>query len=322
MRKIIILFAFCVIIPAIGYTQYYLDYGLKLGMANYVGDIGGLQGTARPWLLDMKLKETRWNPGAYVRYKIRDPFSLEADFDYLRIEGADSLSTNPARRARNLNFRNDILDLSFKGVYTFYENPDLGNTYRYQNSFSAYAFLGISIFYTNPYGYGDPVAANGQPLAGPDSYHGLGWYSLRPLKTEGVSYSSIQPGIPVGAGFNFTLSKTYRIGFEISWTETFTDYLDDVSNTYPTAAQQASMSPQALYFSNRTSTALAESEGIDPNNYGPGEKRGDPKNHDSFITADVTLGYVIRGRSNFYRSHYGGLFSKGKYRIRRRRAKF
>jgi len=311
MRKIIILLTFIVIIPAAGYSQYYWDYGLKLGMSNYVGDIGGLAGTARPWLLDMKLQETRWNPGAYVRFKIRDPFSIEADFDYLRIQGADSLSTNPARRERNLNFRNDILDLSFKGLYTFYENPDLGNTYRYQNSFSAYAFLGISIFYTNPEGYGDPPGGSGP-----------GWYSLRPLKTEGVSYSPIQPGIPVGAGFNFTLSKTYRIGFEVAWTETFTDYLDDVSGSYPTAAQQATMSPEALYFSNRTTQALAEQYGIATNNYGPGQKRGDPNDHDSFLTADVTLGYVIRGRSSFYRSHYGGLFSKGKYRIRRRRAKF
>jgi hypothetical protein len=319
MRKTIALFVLLTTIPVLGFSQYYWDYGVKLGMANYVGEMGGMQGTARPWLLDMKLQETRWNPGVYLRYKIRAPFSIEADLDYIRIQGADSLSTNPARRERNLNFRDDIIDLSVKGLWTFYDNPDLGNVYRYQNSFSAYLFLGLSVFYMDPQGYGNPVDSTGKPLPGS---HGLGWYALRPLETEGVSYSQIQLGIPMGIGLNFTLSKTYRIGFEVGWTKTFTDYLDDASNKYPTQAQWNNMSPLAQYFSDRTTQALAEKYGIATNNYGPGQKRGDPSQNDSFLTADFTLGYVIRGRSNFYRSHYGGLFSKGKYRIRRRRAKF
>lgn len=309
MRKIIILLAFCTGFSLMGSAQYYLDYGARLGVSNYLGDIGGLEKTARPWVLDMKLQETRWNFGGYARYKLRDPFAVEADLDYLRLSGADSLSTNPGRRGRNLNFRNDILDLSLKGIWTFYENPDLGNTYRYQNSFDAFLTLGISFIWSNPKGYGDPPGG-----------HGYGWYSLHPLETEGVHYNRFQPGIPVGAGFNFTLSKTLRIGWQIQWTETFTDYLDDISNKYPTAAQYANMSPEAQYFSNRATAQSASDAGI--GNYGDGNKRGDPTNHDSFLTATVTVGYVIRGRSNFYRSHYGNIFSKGKYRMRRRRAKF
>ena len=309
MRKIIILLGFCIMVPALGFSQYYWDYGMRVGAANYLGDIGGLEKTARPWVLDMKIKETRWNTGAYLRYKLRDPFAIEADFDYLRIQGADSLSTNPGRRGRNLSFRNDIFGLTVKGIWTFYENPDLGNVYRYQNSFASYLFLGVTVFHQNPKAYGDPPGG-----------HGAGWYALQPLQTEGIKYHLVQPGIPVGAGFNFTLSKTYRIGWDLTWTETFTDYLDDISHTYPTAAQAATMSPEAQYFSNRATAASASDAGIF--NYGNGNKRGDPTHHDSFLTTSVSFGYVLRGRSNFYRSHYGGLFSHGKYRIRRRRAKF
>ena len=309
MRKITFLFFICVLAPLWGFSQYYWDYGLRLGVANSLTDIGGLQKTAQPWVLDMKLQETRWNPGFYVRYKIRDPFSLEADFDYIRLQGADSLSTNPGRKGRNLTFRNDVFDLTVKAEWQFYQNPDLGNTYRYQNSFASYLFLGFSVFYQDPFGYGNPPGGSG-----------WGWYNLHPLETEDVHYHLIQPGIPVGAGFNFTISKTYRIGFDITWTETFTDYLDDVSGSYPTAAQYATMSPEAQYFSNRATQESAADAGI--GNYGNGQKRGDPHDHDSFLTAVGTFGYVIRGRSNFYRSHYGGLFSKGRYRIRRRRAKF
>jgi hypothetical protein len=316
MRKIIFILSFCVIAPFWGFSQYYWDYGARLGMANSLTDIGGLQKTAQPWILDMKLQETRWNLGGYLRYKIRDPFSIEADLDWIRLQGADSLSTNPGRRGRNLNFRNDIVDLTVKGIWQFYQNPDLGNTYRYQNAFASYLCLGVSVFLNHPQGYGDPPGG-----------HGEGWYNLRPLKTEAESspYHLIQPGVPVGAGFFFTFSKTYRVGFELQWTETFTDYMDDISGKYPTAAQYATMSPEAQYFSNRATVASAGDVGLGNYGAGPqgnGEKRGDPTNHDSYLTATFTVGYVIRGRSSFYRSHYGGLFSRGKYTIRRRRAKF
>jgi hypothetical protein len=323
MRKIIIILAISIGIPFAGFSQYYWDYGARAGVANSLTDIGGMEKTARPWILDMKMQETRWNFGGYVRYKFHEPFSLDADVDYIRLQGADSLSTNPGRRGRNCNFKNDIVMLTVKGIWAFYENPDLGNTYRYQNSFSAYAFLGLSLFWTHPQGWGNPVDSAGKPLAGPDSYHGLGWYDLHSLKTEDVTYHEIQLGIPVGVGFNFTLSKTYRIGWELAWTETFTNYLDDVGRYYPTAAQAATMSPQALYFSDRyNQIPLAEQANLpESNNYGNGQLRG-KSGHDSFLTATVTFGYVIRGRSNFYRSHYGSLFSKGKYRMRRRRAKF
>ena len=311
MRKIIILSAFCVMLPALGFSQYYWDYGTRIGASNYLGDIGGLEKTAQPWILDMKVKETRWNTGAYIRYKIRDPFSIEADLDYLRIQGADSLSTNPGRRGRNLSFRNDIFDLSVKGLWTFYENPDLGSVYTYRNAFASYLFLGVSVFHQNPKALGDPPGG-----------HGQGWYALRPLETEGKKYSLVQVGIPMGMGFNFTFSKTFRLGWDLTWTETFTDYLDDISGKYPTAAQAATMSPEALYFSNRAYPGSVSNTDVALNNYGNGNKRGNPSHHDSFLTAVATFGYVIRGKSNFYRAHYGGLFSHSKYRIRRHRAKF
>ena len=202
------------------------------------------------------------------------------------------------------------------GMWTFFENPDLGNTYRYQNAFSAYLAAGISIFYQCPYAYN------------PFHYFGLPtWVNLHPLETEGVRYHIIQPGIPFEAGFNFTIKKQYRIGWSITWTKTFTDYLDDVSGTYPNPDvwQQLGFSSQkqaeAAYFSNRATAASASGVGLDQ--YGlQGEQRGDSKNLDSFLTTTVDAGYVIRGRSNFYHRQYSGLFSKNRFKVRRRRAKF
>src|ERR1700733_14819497 len=76
--KRIILILSIFLFPLAGFSQYYWDYGLKLGASNYLGDIGGLSQSKRPFVLDMKMQETRWAVGGYVRYKLRDPWSLEA----------------------------------------------------------------------------------------------------------------------------------------------------------------------------------------------------------------------------------------------------
>ena len=48
-------------------SPYYNDMGLILGVSNYLGDIGGLQKTAQPFLYDMKLAKTKWATGLFFR---------------------------------------------------------------------------------------------------------------------------------------------------------------------------------------------------------------------------------------------------------------
>ena len=98
----------------------------------------------------MKLAETRWAGAAFVRYKFMPKLSVRAQFAYQRIQGADSLSTNPARHARNLNFRNDIFELSATPQFTIYENQDLGSSYRFKLTFNFYVFAGVGIIHQNP----------------------------------------------------------------------------------------------------------------------------------------------------------------------------
>ena len=303
MKNIFIL-TFILGFSLISKAQWRLDYGLSVGVSNYLGDIGGKEKTRRDFVADMKMAKTRWNFGGFVRYKIKPKLSLKLALDYLRIEGDDKLSSNPARNTRNLNFRNDMFDLGLTGEYFFYENNDLGNTYRFKNGFRAYIFAGVGAYYSNP-------KAN---------YHGE-WVALRPLQTEGVSYSPIGLNIPVGLGFYFTFSKKHRIGFEYNYRTTFTDYLDDISGTY---ASTSGMAPDAAALSNRTGELGAS---VDPNfakNFVPGSKRGDKTHKDSYMTMSLSYSYVIRGKSSFYRGHYGGFFGKkrGHGKSRKIRAKF
>src|SRR4051812_7187774 len=85
-------------------AQWLWDYGVSVGASNYLGDIGGKDGTRKDFIADVKLAKTRWNIGGFARWKWRPKLSLKASFDYIRIEGDDKLSTNPGRHFRNWNF--------------------------------------------------------------------------------------------------------------------------------------------------------------------------------------------------------------------------
>ena len=304
--KILIL---SLIISSFMVAQYRLDYGIQGGVSNYLGDIGGKSQTRRDFVADMKLGQTRWDPAFFVRYKFNPKLSLRGQFSYLRIQGADSLSTNPARRARNLSFRNDIFELSATPQLTIYENQDLGSSYRFKMSFNFYVFGGVGVMHHNPKAkYQDE------------------WVALQPLHTEGVTYSLWQFVVPVGTGFYFTVKKKHRIGFEFDWRICFTDYLDDVSRKY---VNPNTLSPLGAALANRTGElTAADKKAIgEPNswynNFAPGAKRGQSNHGDTYMSATLNYSYVIRGHGSFYRSRYGSFFGKKRKKNSRKvRAKF
>jgi hypothetical protein len=103
------------------------------------------------------------------------------------------------------------------------------------------------------------------------------------LRTEGQGlpdfperkeYKLTQLCIPFGIGARFRVSDQFSIGAEIGFRKLFTDYLDDVSNTYvdPIKLSQAS-GPKAIEISYR-----GDEVGSHYNPYPPhGTIRGNPK---------------------------------------------
>jgi hypothetical protein len=302
--RILLLFSICTLSMQ---SQWLWDFGVNAAAANYLGDIGGGAGTRRGFVSDLKLAKTRWNFGGFVRYKWRPKLSLKLAVDYLRLEGDDKLSSNPGRRFRNFNFRNDVYDVGFTGEYFFYENNDLGNTYRYRNGFRAYVFAGVGGFFSNP----------------KTLYQGE-WVALQPLATEGVQYRKFVMNIPMGVGFYFTLNKKNRIGFEINYRKTFTDYLDDISGNYPDKPSDSYSQGLILRTTELNSTdpqLVASNPGAYESHQFGGYKRGDSKHKDAYLTMGLSYSYVIRGKSSFYRVRNTGFFSK-KRKMRKIRAKF
>lgn len=286
-------------------AQWLWDYGGSVGATNYLGDIGGKEKTRRDFVSDMKLSKTRWNGGLFARYKWRDKISLKTAFDYMRVTGDDKLSTNPGRMYRNFNFRNDIFALSQTAEIFFYTDPDLGNTYRYKNSFRAYVFGGVSGFYTNP-----------------KSYYQGSWVKMRDYFVEGYEYKKIVLGIPVGVGFYFTFDKRHRLGFEFNYMKTFTDYIDDISGNYPSTAPS---DPYTQGLVLRTSELPQETKDANLGAFRShtwGQKRGDATNKDAIVYMNLSYSRVIRGKSSFYRSKHNSWFGKNRRKVRKIRAKF
>jgi hypothetical protein len=274
--------------------RYALDYGFGLGLSNYLGEMGGKAKTRRDFIWDMKLSETRWCMGGFIRYRFNDWVAVHGSINYGRIEGDDALSTNRGRRGRNLHFRNDMLEMAVRGDLYLYNVNDVGHTGRYRLDFRSYVFAGI-----------------GATLHGPKAVYNAEWVKLRPLQTEGVSYGKITPVIPYGLGFYFTQRRKYRFGFEMGWRMTFTDYLDDVSGVY---ANPSDLSSQAsIDLANRY---VGGSDVPAPENYSPGNKRGDPTHNDTYFFMMFTYSYVWKGKNTFYTQNYGWMFGrKGRHRV-------
>ncbi len=288
-------------------AQFLFDYGASIGASNYLGEIGGKDETARPWLYDLKLQHTKYSFGGYARYKVIQDLSVKADLSFVNITGADSLSTNPARVGRNLSFKNDIFLLTTMAEYTFLKDFDVGNSGTYEVNFNMYVGVGVGLFYHNPKAF----------------YQGE-WHRLKPLETEGVSYKLLQPSVPVSLGFHYTIKRTQRIGIEMSYNFTFTDYLDDISTTYRDTTGLSDLQKALI-------TRPLDREGFDATsipkqeNYEFPSPRGNPDDDDGFMTIKLTYGVVIKGsyknkKFNPYKRRYRYITSSRK--ARRKKAKF
>jgi len=287
------IFSFCILL---GSAQYNLDFGIKLGGTNYLGEIGGKEKTRRNFIMDMKISQTSWVFGGYARYKFSKSIAANVSVNYGRIQGDDNKSTNLGRSTRNLRFRNNILDITARGEYYFFEANDVGGKGRYWLDLKAFAHLGVTGFRHNPKG----------------SFDGFSWTPLQPLQTEGVKYSKWGLGIPGGLGVYFTYKRKHRIGWDVTWTTTFTDYLDDISTVFAQGPNDGSIGNQSGLIS--TDENLLGSFDI-------GEKRGDPTHNDTYMFTTLSYGYLIRGSNSFYRQSYGWLSGK-KSKSRKVRAKF
>lgn len=263
MRKRLLFVLYCFTISSVfaqvgvryGEKKRYMSYGITLNAMNYVGELD-----PGPSFIAPSIRYTRPSFGLTVVKRMKPAVSLRGTLTYGRIKGDDYVSANEngknfPRKIRNLNFRNDIFELKGDVVFDF-----IGHNERYErrHEYVPYGFVGVALFYHDP---------SGQV---PEGFEGAGdWIKLKPLKTEGVQYSSLQASIPFGLGFRYKLAKNWDLAFEVGWRFTFTDYLDDVSNGYGDPLQMTEqgrlMAFKSAYVTDQDNVNGAVVKVVDPN---------------------------------------------------------
>jgi len=244
-----------VLISAIpSYSQKW-ELGGMLGASNYNGDL------ARR----LVLKESHIAGGVYFRYNFGKYVSLKPSLQFGTISGDDK--NFEENKYRNLNFKSGIQELSTMMEINF---KPFGSQVRTEN-FTPYLELGIAAFHFNP-----KTKFNGD------------WFALQDLHTEEQSYKLLQLSVPVGMGLKWSVNDNFTLGFEFVYRRTFTDYLDDVSKTYPNLTEHTK---QYGSLSSALSDRSAEVEGVSEPLSSAGDMRGDPALKDWYVFSMFSFSY-------------------------------
>ena len=224
---------------------------VMLGVSGYRGD-----------LIKKNLTFRFLRPAASVnlRYNIDNMWILRAGFTWGQVSANDKYNKQADLKARNLNFKSNIAELSLCLEYNLLE-PEIFYSY-------PYLFGGVGLFHFDPYSFDD----NNNKVY------------LRPLSTEGQglpdypqkqTYSNTQFCIPFGAGWKFQLNEKCDIVYELGYRMLFTDYLDDVSTTYVDPARLlVARGSKAVEMAYRAELPFPQSEG---------DQRGNPKVNDWYF---------------------------------------
>ncbi|WP_089681278.1 DUF6089 family protein [Catalinimonas alkaloidigena] len=185
-----------------------IEIGAALGGFNYKGDINPFWHVAN----------FRPSGGLFLRYNVSPSFVLRGN-----VQGG--WLTGNARRASDayLSEFADSLDLAFST--TLFEVAAIAeyNFFDFRNEkyrrWSPYIFGGVAMFMFSP-----------------------------AVTRENADPFFLQPSLPFGVGMKYILSRNWNLGLELGTRKTFTDYLDNASDTdLPTQLQRGNPYTQDWY---------------------------------------------------------------------------
>ena len=284
---------------AADWKKYRKEVILQLGVAEFLGDLGGLDkiGTHNS-PVDLEIVLTRPAVSLAYRYKFAKNFNVHTSFNYLLVAGDDKLTAEPFRHNRNLNFKSNIFEIATRAEFSLFSNK-VGHRYGIKKTLSRrkksrswewIGFIGIGAFYFNPKG----LNSSGQ------------YVKLRPLHTEGQGlpggakqYSNFAISIPMGIAFRTIINKQWCVGLEFNYRKTFTDYIDDVSTVYyDNAALSANYGPVSAQMADPNIGTVPGA--TLPDGAGFGAQRGNSKDMDAYMGLQITIGRFFakkRGKS-------------------------
>lgn len=234
------------------------DIAFGIGTANYYGDIVPIN---RP--IQSTLQNIRWNLSFDLTRHFSPRFSGNVALTWVRIAGDDNelegVAVQQNAFMRNAHFRNDIQELSFKGIFNIIRGS---RNFQKRATITPYLFLGFAFFHHNP------VAKVPLDFVGSEATAGE-WVSLQPLHTEGQGlasnpkskYELFALNFPLGFGLKYKINRKVDLGVEIGVRYNLTDYLDDIGGNYANYNELLTISPLAAAMGHREYELIAVNSG-------------------------------------------------------------
>lgn len=184
------------------------------GATQFNGDLGGFS-----------FSSTSWNASAGYRIRFRPFLVTSSKIRMGQLRGDDAQKDDLYYSSRNLHFRTTFAELSQRiELIALTKEPRE----------SRYGIKGMKPFYYDLVLHG----GIGIMYFSPKARHDGTWIALHPLKTEGQGlggpdpYSRITAVLPLGLTFKWKTARMWKMGIELEYTFTFSNYLDDVGGTY------------------------------------------------------------------------------------------
>ena len=247
-----------------------LELGLILGGSNYQGDLASSE-------FSVFTKQVNLAAGGFLRYNFNEILSAKLQILKTDLEADDAHSSLEILRQRNLRFFSPLLDASLRLEWHFLEHFS-----NYKTVISPYLSLGGSFFTFNPQA----------------EYQGR-TYELQALSTEGQGLAVFPDRKPynlynftglLGGGIRFYIHEDFSLAIDFSIHQAFTDYLDDVSTTYPDYRElfleKGSIAADISY-------QVDDFFGLEQTGPLPNTVRGNADLNDFYLLGGITISYYL-----------------------------
>lgn len=232
-----------------------LELGGWVGASYYFGDLN----------TNYRLTKPGFAGGLNGRYNLNTRLAAKASISYAQLRASDADSDNQFENQRNLEFYNNVFELTGQFEFNFFPYVHGSKDHWY----TPYIFGGLSAFYHDPKRTIDGTT-----------------YTLRDFGTEGQAagdeYLPFSGSLTFGGGFKWDIAESWSMNIEFGVRKLFTDFIDDVNGTYP--------DPLALGAS-RDATAVLLSSGtaLNPEITSTGRQRGNSKDSDTYNLIGISI---------------------------------
>jgi hypothetical protein len=235
------------------------EVGAKVGGAAYMGELN----------LNNPVKFSGLAAGAFVKYNFDENWGLGLHYMHGTISGDDAKSNLAESRARNINFKTPLDEISIQLDFNFLDYFSGGG----RRNFSPYVFGGAGglVF---------------KPTATYDQF-----YRTYKWQSEGQSqrYRTYTLSAIYGGGVKARIKNTsFSVLAELGFRTPLTDYLDDVSGYYATKYVTTAEKPLLTEYEHSFNVIADPS----PNQIGDrNTQRGDGRARDSYMFGTIGLSF-------------------------------